>query len=224
MITFQLETLLKLGFSHQQLRLLAQNRIELLADNYSEAQELLSRGITTLELGIIDLDLLEKYFNASYRIDTILKFITLKQMFGLDRTPLALNSVVIPECYITIEQLSAEKFAEFLNARGCPLSEYKKLPGMTQGKLELLCEGFPFMTEIMGKGIEIKDFARVDEQRLKHVITHYAQAEKALEFVDISELLGIHDISQQKGPGFFNRKYSAKINASINDTNNCIIM
>lgn len=73
-----------------------------------------------------------------------------------------------------------------------PLDVFKKMEGMTQGKLELLEKYSSQMQSLLWKGADIPDFALVDEKRLAYILQsgNYGHA---LEFVDIKELFGLRE-------------------------------
>jgi|GEM_PF-5483373 len=118
------------------------------------------------------------------------------------------------------------RFDDFLIEKGCPIDQFRKLPGMSQSKLELLCNHYSTMTKIVDKGINIEKFALIDEARLSHIIINYHQAEKALEFVDIFELLDLNNTTPRQALSFFNRKAIDKQEAELSKDSrkSCVVM
>lgn len=50
----------------------------------------------------------------------------------------------------------------------------------------------------MAKGLHLRDFALADELRLMHVLSNFAKAESALEFVSVFDLLALKQASSAR--------------------------
>lgn len=94
-------------------------------------------------------------------------------------------------------------FIKFLNEHGESVSELRQLPGMSLKKLELLCDHKHGIDFLLKAGIDISDLAKVDLDRITYILKNSTKAERALKFVDVRELLGMHSMTRRHSQGLF---------------------
>lgn len=115
--------LTQLGITVEQLRTVPgmdDRRIKLLVNNKNHFITLLQHRITLTQIGQLDQQVLQKYFESAYRLAKALPFVTLQQILGLDHTPKAIPApeAVAPESRLThIGGSSSGSFGNFCYTR-----------------------------------------------------------------------------------------------------------
>jgi len=82
-------------------------------------------------------------------------------------------------------------FVRYLEKQQINLHQYKNTYGMTVKKLELLCKNLSKVKILCSNGIDIKNFAKVDEHRLNYIFQHFEDAKVALKLITPENLLGL---------------------------------
>ncbi|HGC5753446.1 TPA: hypothetical protein ACIZBK_003142 [Legionella pneumophila] len=109
---------------------------------------------------------------------------------------------------LSVPYYKEKDFIDFLIKKGSSLDELRNLNGFTEIKINALCKNKYELSDLLEKGIKFTDLAKIDEDRLVHVLSNFNKAKAALEFVDVFELLGLRDTSSNYSPRMFHSQTS----------------
>lgn len=108
-----------------------------------------------------------------------------------------------------------KSFVDFLVKNGTTLDELRALPGMTPVKTLALFDNRYPLVSLLQTGIRFADLARVDEDRLVYILSHYSDAKSALNFVNVFELFGLGETVSSYSPGYFQSASSSGAASSV---------
>jgi hypothetical protein len=80
--------------------------------------------------------------------------------------------------------------AQFMGRHGFSLKEAIKNPSWTEKKLQFLATYLDNAQNLIDKGISLKVFAQMNENKFGHLLSHYYRVEDALNFMTIHDIFG----------------------------------
>jgi len=96
-------------------------------------------------------------------------------------------------------------FVKNLAEKGWPIDKLRATAGMTQQKIEMFFNHKHNFFSLIEKGLQFSDLKKIDEARFSIILTHFDKAKNALEFVSISELLGLNEnVQPEQLPSLIN--------------------